>query len=127
MKHTKNYTIMSLKKSALVALFVPATIIAFTLLLILRAAEPHDAELRFSEKSDNIKVLGNMLPASCESGGNDLAGPGHVSGCVWTSYCTNIDPNGNSWQIWQYSNDDSTDYRYSGVNCVPSTNIYFPY
>lgn len=126
MKHIKN-TITSLKKSPLITLFAPAALIALALILVIRTAETHDAELRFSERSDSTEVLGNMLPASCESGGNDLAGPGHVSACAWTSYCTNVDPNGNSWQIWQYSNDDSVDYRFTGTYCVPSTQINFPY
>lgn len=86
----------------------------------------HDAELRFSEKSNDPNIVGSILPASCESGGNGLVGPGHTSGCAWTQYCTGNDPT-NPWQIWEYSNDDSIDYRFTGAGCqptVPSNLVY---
>jgi hypothetical protein len=112
-------TTQRLKGNQFITLGLPATGIALCLLLIISASAPHDAELRFTEFSDRQEVLGGMLPASCESGGNDLVGPDHVTACSWTTYCTGQnDPNQFQW--WQYSNDDSIDYVYTGYSCAPT-------
>ncbi len=112
-------SLQSFKKSSLFTLFIPATLIAISLVLVIRNAEVHDSELRFTEYSDKSTAVGGVLPASCESGGNGLVGPSHTSGCVWTQYCT--PPGGpTGWQFWQYSNDDSIDYVYTGYSCAPT-------
>lgn len=115
-------TTQRLKGNQFIILGLPATGIALCLLLIISASAPHDAELRFTEFSDRQEVLGGMLPASCESGGNDLVGPDHVTACSWTTYCTGQnDPNQFQW--WQYSNED--DWRPSGAgSCAPSWETY---
>ena len=41
--------------------------------------------------------------------------PSDASCPVWTNYCTGgTDPNGNNWQIWAYSNQTPTGYKYVG-------------
>lgn len=95
----------------------------FISVMTINAKTPtYEAELNFAETSSVEGALGGMLPASCESGGNNLVGPGHTSTCVWgNQYCTGpSDPNGNNWQIWEISNDNTTDYRYAGLSCFPS-------
>lgn len=116
-------TIAQLKKTTFVTLLLPAILITASLLLVVSNSEPHTAELNFAEYSDKATVLGGMLPASCESGGNNLVGPSHTSGCVWTSYCTGPNDLVNPWQIWQYSNDNTVDYRYAGNCVIPSVDI----
>jgi hypothetical protein len=116
----------SLKNTKTFTLFLPALLIAFTLASVIVSSDTHDAELRFAEKSDNTRILGGMLPASCESGG--FVGPEHTSACSWTEYCTGpSDPNGNNWQIWEQSNDDTVDYNNLNRGCEPNVNISFPY
>jgi hypothetical protein len=134
MKHIVNNTRHHLKNNTTVSVVVPAFLVMLALVFIVHSstAKVHDSELRFAETSETVGILGNMLPASCESGGNDLPGPWHggldvngtPSACVWTEYCTGgSDPNSNNWEIWEYSNDDSIDYRNTGRTCTPPPSV----
>ncbi len=49
------------------------------------------------------------------NGSCSATAPSDSSCPVWTNYCTGAtDPNGNNWQIWAYSNQTPTGYKYVG-------------
>jgi hypothetical protein len=126
MKHIAHRINHHLKNTKTVSILAPAFLLVFALVGIVHMSKPtvHDSELRFTETSGVAGVLGGMIPASCESGGNNLAGAAHTSACAWTRYCTGgSDINGNNWQIWEYSNDNNTldDFRSLGVSCAQPT------
>jgi hypothetical protein len=128
MKHTAHrihhHMKRHIKNTKAVSILVPAFLAVLALIFMVNTstATVHDSELRFAETSGVVGIVGSMLPASCESDGNSLAGPGHTAACVWTQYCTGgSDANGNNWQIWEYSNDDTVDYRSTGVSCAQPT------
>lgn len=126
--HTKS------KKQIIKAFISTASVIIFLLGVIsFSDTKPHDAELRFAETSEKEGILGGMLPASCESGGNntpftDSNYHSETTSCVWTEYCTyGNDVNGNYWQVWAYSNEPTRfiDYKKTEKDCKPkiATNL----
>jgi hypothetical protein len=131
MKHTLAHHVhhhnKRFKENKTIPLFLSTLLVLMAIVSIVRistATTPYTAELRFAETSDVSGVIGGMLPASCESGGNNLAGAAHTSACAWTQYCTGgSDINGNNWQIWEYSNDDTIDYRNTGGTCAPTPTV----
>lgn len=84
----KNSKICNYTNALLLILILSVAILATQMLLNNQNKIAPEAEIRFSELSKDKKILGTIMPASCESNRNVANGDGNFTGCA-TETCWN--------------------------------------
>ena len=84
----KNSKICNYTNALLLILILSVAILATQMFINNQNKVVPDAEIRFSELSKDNKIVGSIMPASCESNPNVSNGDGNFTGCA-TETCWN--------------------------------------
>lgn len=108
--------------NALIFVFILSVLfLIYTINMSSKSKTVPEAELRFSEVSSNKKILGQVLPASCESSPWYANGDGNYSGCG-TPVCSSVHYNCDAGLLGAYQ-EYSNVYNWWCTGPIPGTDI----